>query len=316
VGGGDHPDIDLDRPRLADRHHLALLQHPQERHLRRRRQLGDLVEEEAAAVGRPDIAGAILERAGEGAAAVAEELGLDQARRQGAAVDRDVGPRPRRQRVQRPGDDLLAGAGGAAQEHRHVGAGDPGQRGVLQRQGPGEGGEAGGRRRQAADVEIRRAVDGASPVAEEEEGMAELEDVAILEDRALHRRAVDDGAVLRALVLDRPAAVHPGEPGVARRHPAIGDPQLEQVDAARAAAARLGGAGAADGDRVDPIEQVARRRRERGVALQEQEELGRRPVVAAGSGADDRDGAGRFGHEVGAIIHAGPGCRRRGDAAR
>ncbi len=59
--------------------HAALLQHAQQARLHRQRHVADLVEEQRAAVGLLDAAdGAFLARAGEGAADVAEELGLDQ----------------------------------------------------------------------------------------------------------------------------------------------------------------------------------------------------------------------------------------------
>ena len=74
----------------ADRAHLALLQHAQQLHLERRRQLADLVEEQRAAVGRPEEAGlALVVGAGEGALLVAEQLALEQRLGQRAAVDGD-----------------------------------------------------------------------------------------------------------------------------------------------------------------------------------------------------------------------------------
>ena len=44
----------------ADRDHLALLQHAQQLHLRRRRRLADLVEEERAVAGRGEETALIL----------------------------------------------------------------------------------------------------------------------------------------------------------------------------------------------------------------------------------------------------------------
>ena len=52
--------------------------HAQQLGLRRQRQLGHLVQEQGAAVGRLEAALAALDRAGEGAALVTEQLRLDQ----------------------------------------------------------------------------------------------------------------------------------------------------------------------------------------------------------------------------------------------
>ena len=65
---------------LADRPHLALLERAQELRLQIERQLADLVEEQRAAVGLLDEAALGVERAGEGAAHVAEQLRADRAR--------------------------------------------------------------------------------------------------------------------------------------------------------------------------------------------------------------------------------------------
>jgi len=46
--GGQHPHVDLDRPRFADGHDLALFEEPQQLRLHVHRQVADLVEEERA----------------------------------------------------------------------------------------------------------------------------------------------------------------------------------------------------------------------------------------------------------------------------
>ena len=61
------------------------------------RQLADLVEQERAAVGDLELAGAVGDRAGEGAAHVAEQLALRRGLRQRRAVDVDQ----RRRRARR-----------------------------------------------------------------------------------------------------------------------------------------------------------------------------------------------------------------------
>src|SRR5205823_6884253 len=74
VGGRDHPYVDRAGPGLADGAYLALLEHPQELRLERPAGLGDLVEEERAAVGHLEEPLPIGDGAGERAAPVAEEL--------------------------------------------------------------------------------------------------------------------------------------------------------------------------------------------------------------------------------------------------
>ena len=92
VGGGDDAHVDVDRPRAAEPLDLAVLQHAQQLRLQLERQLADLVEEDRAAVGQLEAAGLRRVRAGEGAALAAEQLALDQRRRQRRAVDDDERP--------------------------------------------------------------------------------------------------------------------------------------------------------------------------------------------------------------------------------
>ncbi len=99
----------------------SVLQHTKETDLRRERQLGDLVEEERPAVGALEPPEASGGGAGEAAALVTEELGVDELRRDGSAVDADhrsaTAPRAR---VNHPRDELLAGAGLSFEHHRRV----------------------------------------------------------------------------------------------------------------------------------------------------------------------------------------------------
>ena len=62
----------------ADAVELAVLEHAQQLHLRGGRHVADLVEEQRAAVGLLEAAGALAIGAGEGAALVTEQLGLEQ----------------------------------------------------------------------------------------------------------------------------------------------------------------------------------------------------------------------------------------------
>ena len=89
VGGGDDPHVDVLLGAAAEAPERALLQHAQQLDLRRRHHLGDLVEEQRAAVRELEAAQPPLDGAGERALLVAEELALEQRFRDGRAVDRD-----------------------------------------------------------------------------------------------------------------------------------------------------------------------------------------------------------------------------------
>src|SRR5262249_12294277 len=87
-----------------------------------RRDFAHLVEEDGAALGQLETADAAGDGAGEGALLVAEQLALDQAGRQGGAVDLDEGAvLATARRVDGAGDQLLAGARLAGEQHRGVG---------------------------------------------------------------------------------------------------------------------------------------------------------------------------------------------------
>ena len=106
---------------------LALLQHAQQLDLGREVQLADLVEKQRAALGQLEAPFLRRVRAGERAFLVAEQLRFDQILRQRRAADLDerlLGAR--RVVVDRVRDQLLAGAGFAAQQHGRVGRRDLG----------------------------------------------------------------------------------------------------------------------------------------------------------------------------------------------
>ena len=111
--------------RVAHALELALLQGAEQLHLQVGRGGVDFVEEDRAGVGRFEAAGAVVDRAGECAADVAEELAFEQAFAERAAVDADERPvAALAELVDRVGDELLAGAGFAEQQHRRAAAGD------------------------------------------------------------------------------------------------------------------------------------------------------------------------------------------------
>ena len=119
VGGGDDADVHLDRLVVADALELALLQHAQQLHLQRHAHRAHFVEEERAAMRLFEPALPRADGAGERAAHVAEDLGLEQVLRDRAAVERDEPLRRARAGVMdRARDDFLAGAGLAADENR------------------------------------------------------------------------------------------------------------------------------------------------------------------------------------------------------
>jgi hypothetical protein len=87
--------------------------------------VGDLVEKERAAVGQLEAADAIGARVGECAFDVAEDFALEGSLGQAAGVDGDQRhARAGRGGVQQLGDDLLAGAVLAGDEHVGVGGAD------------------------------------------------------------------------------------------------------------------------------------------------------------------------------------------------
>ena len=89
VGRGDDPDVHRLLLAAAETPERALLQHAQQLHLRRRLHLGDLVEEQRAAVRELEHAGPAIVRAGERPLLVAEDLALEQRFGDRRAVDRD-----------------------------------------------------------------------------------------------------------------------------------------------------------------------------------------------------------------------------------
>src|SRR5262249_53314205 len=108
----------------AEPRELPVLEHLEELRLERRGHLPDLVEEDRPAMCHLELAVLTRARAGERALLVAEQLALEQVRRQRRAVDLDERlARARRELVGGPGADPLAGPPLAGDQDRHVGAG-------------------------------------------------------------------------------------------------------------------------------------------------------------------------------------------------
>ena len=99
----------------------ALLEDAQELALRGRRELADLVEKDRAGIAELELAQPAARGAGERSALVAEELALEKRLGNGGAVDGDErAAAPGRERVDRPGEELLARAALALEQHGGV----------------------------------------------------------------------------------------------------------------------------------------------------------------------------------------------------
>ncbi|MNE45553.1 hypothetical protein D3C80_1398400 [compost metagenome] len=122
VSGTDQGDVQILLLAGAQRRYFALLQHPQQTGLQRQRHIADFVEKQRAAVGLLQASDhAAAARAGEGAFAVAEQLGLDQAFGNRRTVHCDEGfAGTGAVLMQGTGDDFLAGAGLTQQHHRQA----------------------------------------------------------------------------------------------------------------------------------------------------------------------------------------------------
>ena len=95
VGRREDADVDPARARGADALELARLEHAQQLGLQAERHVGDLVEEERAAVGELEAPDAVGLGVGEGALHVAEQLALEDALREPAGVHRHERPATR-----------------------------------------------------------------------------------------------------------------------------------------------------------------------------------------------------------------------------
>ena len=102
----------------AERGVAVLGEEAQQLGLRRQRQVLDAIEEQRAALGAFDPAGAGAGRAGERSGTMTEELALEQAAGKGSGVELDERTRgPRAQRMQPAGERRATAAGLAEQQH-------------------------------------------------------------------------------------------------------------------------------------------------------------------------------------------------------
>src|SRR5580704_7167976 len=116
---GDDAAVGTDRRAAADRGVFPFLQHAQQPGLRLERHVADLVEKQSATLGLLEAPGTALSGTSEGAALVTEQLALDQLAWDRRHVDRDKRRRPPLAEImQSAGDQLLAGAALAGDQHR------------------------------------------------------------------------------------------------------------------------------------------------------------------------------------------------------
>ena len=121
VRRGDDAHIDADRARGADACDLAIFDRAEQALLCAHRHRRELVEEQRAAVGFLEPAGAAARRAREGAGFVPEQLAFDQRLGHRGAVHDHIRTIPaRRQAVEALGDQFLARPALADHEHRAV----------------------------------------------------------------------------------------------------------------------------------------------------------------------------------------------------
>ena len=254
LGCGDDPDVDRLLAVAADGADGAGLEGAQEAGLEVEREGVELVEEEGAAVGPGEGAAAGLQGAGEGAADVAEELALDEVLREGAAVDGDEGAAPARAGVvDRPGGELLAGAGLALEQDGDVGGGGELEHGedlAHDQAGADQLAEA----VRAAGVDLQLVRLGLDPQG----GAADPEGGAGGDLQGGQLRALVEGAVGAAEVLDQELTAGLGaDPEVLARDAAVAEGEGAGAVAADGDGGEAEGDGAAHVGAVDDDELAA-----------------------------------------------------------
>ena len=89
VGGCNQPHVHFNGSGAAEALEFAFLQHAQKFHLRGRRHVPDLIEEQSSFVGQLELAGLAAAGSSEGALLITEEFALQQVLRDGGAIDLD-----------------------------------------------------------------------------------------------------------------------------------------------------------------------------------------------------------------------------------
>ena len=119
IGGGEHAHIDRSFHFAAQTPQLVVFEHAQQLGLRAHRHFADFVEQDRAAFGQLEAAGAPFESSGEGALFVAEDFAFDQGFRNGCAIDGDERPlAARTQLMDGARHQFFAGAAGPGNQHR------------------------------------------------------------------------------------------------------------------------------------------------------------------------------------------------------
>jgi hypothetical protein len=122
IGGREHTHVHLEFPGCPQRHQRATFQHPQQLGLQPRRHVTDLIQEQGASIGIPEVAFLVTNRPGEGPLEVAEEERFGEILRDRGAIDGEEGGLATRAAVvDSPGDEFLAGATLADDEHGGTG---------------------------------------------------------------------------------------------------------------------------------------------------------------------------------------------------
>src|ERR1039457_3763442 len=122
VGGGNHANVDLELLGAAHAPERAALQNSQELRLHFQGKISNFVQEDCRAGGKLESALLAGHRTGEGALLVAEQFGLDDAGRQGGAVNSDQRLVPQLTGlVHGAGNQLLSGLGFSENEDRRPG---------------------------------------------------------------------------------------------------------------------------------------------------------------------------------------------------
>ena len=125
VGGGKDADVDVGGRVLADAADFAFLQHAQKAALQHGGHGADFIEENGAAIGFLEKPLLVIDRAGEGTFAMAEQFGFEEGFRKRAAIHGDErGELAAAVVMERAGNEFLAGAAFAEDEDGAVGIGD------------------------------------------------------------------------------------------------------------------------------------------------------------------------------------------------